>query len=107
MSALFSNLLLNSAAAVGDDGAVEVRSALKVSTIVVEIEDNGRGISKEKLDRIFEPQFSVTRGRASTTNWGLFNYRSIVTSIGGNIRIESALGTGTLVRVEIPVGPAR
>jgi signal transduction histidine kinase len=102
LSALFSNLLRNAGEAVGENGAIEIRSAMSAASIVVEIEDNGRGIPKEKLDVLFEPRFVVSEGRVSTTNWGLFNCRSIVTSLGGEIEVQSAPGTGTLVRVEIP-----
>jgi signal transduction histidine kinase len=102
MSALFSNLLLNSAAAVGEDGSIRVRSFAEGASIVVELEDNGRGIPGSELEHIFEPAFTVDGGRVSTTNWGLFNCRNIVAGLGGEIRIRSQEGSGTVVRVELP-----
>ena len=79
-----------------------VRSTKKQAEVVIEVEDDGRGISRERLDHIFEPSFVVTNGRVSTANWGLFNSRNIVTRLGGEIRIESDEGTGTKVRIVLP-----
>jgi signal transduction histidine kinase len=101
------NALLQDTVAVLPEVSRRARVTLRLQRLTplhcrFEIEDNGRGIPKEKLDVLFQPRFVVSEGRVSTTNWGLFNCRSIVTSLGGEIEVQSAPGTGALVRVEIP-----
>ena len=73
--------------------------------ILVEVVDDGRGIPTERLDQIFEPSFAVADGRVTTGNWGLFNCRSIIHGLGGEIQIESVLGAGTTVKIILPVSP--
>jgi signal transduction histidine kinase len=104
MTAVFSNLLLNSTKAIDERGTIRVRSAESQGEVVVEVEDNGREIPPEKLVHIFEPSFAVAGGRVTTANWGLFNCRNIITGLGGDIQIESAQGAGTKVRIVLPSG---
>jgi len=92
MSAVFANLLRNSRDALGEGGVIRLRSMLRARDIVVEIEDNGRGIPRENLDSIFEPSFKVSGSRVVTGNWGLFNSRSIIHALGGEIALQSVEG---------------
>lgn len=103
MSAVISNLLLNSRDAIDGRGTIRVRSSARQGEVVIEVEDDGRGIPGEKLAHIFEPAFTVAEGRVSTSHWGLFNCRNVVTSLGGEIRIESVEGRGTKVTIVLPV----
>jgi signal transduction histidine kinase len=102
MNAVFTNLLLNSRNAVGGKGVVHVRSLLLGEEIVIEVEDDGRGIPVERVPRIFEPSFRTEGGRVSVSNWGLFNCRGIIHALGGDIAIDSIEGEGTLVRITLP-----
>ena len=102
MSAVFTKLLLNASKAIDADGTIQVRSCADKDGVVVEIEDDGRGIPAERLDQIFEPSFAVADGRVTTGNWGLFNCRSIIHSLGGEVQIESVLGAGTKVKIILP-----
>ncbi len=104
MTAVFSNLLLNCTNAMEQRGNIWVRSSKNREEIVVEVEDNGRGIPADRLAQIFEPGFAVADGRITTANWGLFNCRNIITGLGGDIRIESVEGRGTKVRIVLPSG---
>lgn len=63
------------------------------------VRDDGSGIAPEDLCRIFEPHFST---RTSGTGLGLAICRRLVHSWGGAIEVESELGKGTVVRLEIP-----
>ncbi len=71
--------------------------------IVLEVEDNGRGIPADHLEGLFDPAFHVDRGRLSTTHWGLFITRTIVADHGGHIELDSKEGQGTTVRILLPV----
>ncbi len=102
ITAVVSNLLLNSLEAMDGKGVIRIRSSQLEEKIHIEIEDNGRGIEPDRLLRIFEPSFEVVAGRVASGNWGLFNCRNIVTSHGGNIAIDSTPGLGTTVRLALP-----
>ena len=66
----------------------------------IEVEDTGRGIAPEEMDRIFEPFFSTkgTRG----TGLGLAVTWGIVEGHGGSIDVESEPGQGTRFTVRLP-----
>ncbi len=68
---------------------------------VVEVEDSGCGISPEQLHRIFDP-FFTTKGPGRGTGLGLSISHGIVTALGGEIRVDSTPGVGTVVRVMLP-----
>jgi len=66
----------------------------------VEVEDTGRGIAEEHLERIFDPFFSARRGG---TGLGLAISRKIVESYGGRIEAKSQPGKGTTFGVVLPM----
>lgn len=102
---VFLNLLLNAAQAIPegapDKNRVEVRLRLDEGMVVVEIQDTGAGIPPEILERIFDPFFS-TKPPGVGTGLGLSICKSIVTSIGGDISVESSVGQGSCFRVRLP-----
>jgi signal transduction histidine kinase len=103
ISAVFSNLLRNAAESLDGRGLVEVRTSSSRGEIVSEVRDNGRGMSADVLERLFEPEFRVEGRRVTTSHWGLFVSRSIILDHGGDIEVESEPGRGTTVRVALPV----
>ncbi|MFO7598816.1 MAG: ATP-binding protein [Candidatus Desulfacyla sp.] len=98
------NLLLNSLHAVEDSGLVTVNSAVnrEKRKIRVEIADNGCGISKENMEKIFEPFFST---KANGTGLGLAVSYGIVTNHKGDIQVLSEPGRGSRFIVELPMLP--
>jgi PAS domain S-box-containing protein len=103
---LFLNLIVNAAQAI-PEGAANTNS-VRVSTALhpdgrvrIEIADTGVGIPSDVLKRIFDP-FFTTKPVGEGSGIGLSICRSIVTSLGGEISVESAAGHGTLVRVLLP-----
>jgi signal transduction histidine kinase len=103
LSAVFSTLLSNAIQAVNGDARIGIETRVRGSQVEVTIRDNGRGMSADEADTIFEPSLKVADGRVSSGNWGLFNSRQIVYEHGGDIRLETAEGQGTSVRVTLPV----
>lgn len=102
---VFLNILINAAQAMETYGTIHVRVLpAGPDWVDVEIEDEGEGIAPGNLDRIFDP-FFTTRAPGSGSGLGLFAVRGIVTSVGGSVTCESALGEGTLLRVTLPVAP--
>ena len=72
--------------------------------IVVEICDNGCGISSEVIPKIFDP-FFTTKPLGQGMGLGLSVSHGIITSHGGHIDVTSEPGQGSCFRVFLPVGP--
>jgi len=96
------NILNNSLAAVPDGGEINISVAhLQPGSVALSIADNGVGIPRENLKRIFEPFFS-TRGSRGT-GLGLSITYGIVQKLGGAIQVESQEGEGTTFTITLPV----
>jgi PAS domain S-box-containing protein len=80
---------------IGDNG-IQAVDLLKLS-----ISDTGSGIAPEHTDRIFEPYFT-TREVGKGRGLGLAVVHGIVTSHGGTIKVDSAVGEGTTFHVYLP-----
>ena len=103
LTTAFSSMLSNALNAVNGDGRVGISTLLREREVEVTIRDNGRGMTSEEADTIFEPQFKVAGTRVATGNWSLFNARQIVYEHGGTISLETAPGSGTAVHIVLPV----
>lgn len=103
LSAVFSNLLSNAIQAVNGDGRVGIVTRLHERDIEVTVRDNGKGMSPEEAETIFDPAFKVDGSRVASGNWSLFNTRQIVYEHGGDIRVETATGKGTAVHIVLPL----
>lgn len=70
-------------------------------------QDNGRGISPETLEHMFEPFFSTKIGTGGT-GLGMSIVENLVTkTLGGRISVQSTLGKGTVVTVSLPLQAPR
>ncbi len=69
----------------------------------LKISDQGRGMPKEILDRIFEPYFTTSQ---QGTGLGLKIVDSIISGFGGSLQIDSEPGKGTVVSVFLPLAEA-
>lgn len=102
---VFLNLIINAAQAI-DEGAAD-RNEIRVTTrtegdkVVVEVSDTGCGIAPEDVGRVFDP-FFTTKAVGQGTGLGLPICHSIVTSLGGELTVDSAPGRGTTFRVSLP-----
>jgi signal transduction histidine kinase len=99
------NLISNAIQAVKPDtGRVNVIVAKSGADLVVSVQDNGVGIPRENLAKIFEPFFS-TKPPGQGTGLGLSVARGIVESLDGRIEVESQLGAGSTFMVYLPRRP--
>ena len=102
------NLLLNARAALlekGRGGAVAIDARREGDQVALRVADTGTGVDPANLDRIFEPFFTTKNGENGTqvgTGLGLALCQEIVTSLGGEIRVESQLGHGTTFHILLP-----
>lgn len=104
MSEAIYNLLVNAWEAVLDiekTTPVEIIVHEERMYTVVEVKDNGKGMEKAILSKIFEPFYSC---KNSNYNWGmgLYHVRTIVKNHFGRIRVESKLGQGTSFFIMLP-----
>jgi len=94
------NLLLNGIQAISNQGKIEVALRQERGYAVVRIRDNGKGISRESLPRIFKPFFTT---RKEGTGLGLPLARGIVESHKGRIEVTSEPGRGAQFEVWLPI----
>ncbi len=95
------NLLLNAVQASSKGESIHVTlQRSENSKAMLTISDTGEGIAQNALEHIFEPFFTT---KSFGTGLGLPVVKAIVDSHNGEIRIDSTLGSGTTVIVEIPL----
>lgn len=103
LARVLSNLLTNSIEAVSEAGKITVCIRGDEETVNISIHDNGRGMSEELLKRIGERGLSYGKeGTTSGSGLGLYYAKSKVESSGGNLKIASRLGSGTMVTIALP-----
>ena len=104
---VFMALLINAMDAmqgVGERGAVTLRTRrgrTPSESVVAEVVDEGQGIARGDLGKIFEP-FYTTKPPGRGTGLGLSICYGIIADHGGRIEVDSALGKGTTFRVVLP-----
>lgn len=97
----FLNLILNAIQSMPRGGQIEIRTKfMGTDKILTEITDNGIGIPKEKLSRIFDPFYTT---KETGSGLGLAVTQKIIIDHHGKIEVESEPGKGTKFRVIIPV----
>jgi signal transduction histidine kinase len=104
---VIEHLIRNAQDATNAGGKVEVAMSRRDGHAVIEIHDDGHGMSAEFVrERLFRP-FDSTKG-SKGMGIGAYQAREYVRSIGGWLEIESQPGRGTRVRVVMPlaVSPA-
>jgi signal transduction histidine kinase/CheY-like chemotaxis protein len=102
---VFLNLIANAAQALPEGqlkrNRILVRSYDEADEVVIEVEDNGPGISPEVMPRIFD-SFFTTKPAGVGTGLGLSISREIVRSAGGEITADHDRAEGALFRVRLP-----
>ncbi len=101
LNQVWTNLINNAIEAMKGTGVIIIRIKLDKPSIIVEIEDNGPGIPKEILPRIFEPYFT-TKPKGEGTGLGLSISMEIIEKHQGKIEIQTEVGK-TLFRVFLPI----
>jgi len=95
------NLLTNAVQATAEQGRITIQTRSSSKGVILSVCDNGIGIPKQDLDKIFEPFFS-TKAPKEGTGLGLYVTREIVAKLGGTIEVDSRLGCGTRFDITMP-----
>jgi signal transduction histidine kinase len=95
------NLLTNAVHATQRQGSITVRIDKDDAGVILAVSDTGKGIPKENMDKIFEPFFS-DKSPGEGTGLGLFVTREIVDKLEGAIDVQSRVGVGTTITLNIP-----
>lgn len=119
LKSAFKNIAANSQQAMPDGGVIEVKATNEEfeseqtpnippgKYICISITDNGKGVPKDDLPKIFDPYFS-TRDNYSQKGLGLglTVVHSIIKRHEGFIQVDSEVGVGTTVKIYLPVSPS-
>ncbi|MBN1925112.1 MAG: DUF4154 domain-containing protein [Prolixibacteraceae bacterium] len=95
------NILSNSIDAIEKEGTITLRTWLETEEIKIQIEDTGKGISKENLEKIFDP-FFTTKSVGKGTGLGLSITFGIIKEHNGKIDVKSDLNNGTVFTISLP-----
>jgi two-component system NtrC family sensor kinase len=96
---VFQNLIVNAVTAIGKDGAISLNVEGTEDRVSVQVTDTGRGIPKDRLEKIFDPLFTT---KPDGTGLGLSIGASILKKLGGKISVKSEAGKGAVFTVELP-----
>jgi two-component system phosphate regulon sensor histidine kinase PhoR len=101
------NLLDNAVKYSREHGGIRLMARRRDDQIVLSVSDNGIGISKEDLPRVFERFYRVDKARTAEdirgTGLGLAIVKHIAQLHGGRVEAESEIEKGTTIRVVLPV----
>ena len=102
---LLSNLAVNGRDAMPGGGTLAITTALRGSSVHVEVTDTGAGMDEDTMGHIFEP-FYTTKPAGKGTGLGLATCYGIVSRANGTIAVTSSPGHGTVFAVDLPLAAA-
>lgn len=101
LSIAFVNILINGLEAIDhSEGKLRVITEMRDNSIFLIIQDNGQGIEKENLKRIFDPFYT---SKSEGTGLGLTSTLNILSSHNASIQVSSTVGKGTRFEIEFPL----
>lgn len=112
LTQLFTNLLINAYEAMDRKGRVGITASTVQQddggegreAVRIELQDNGPGMTAEIAEHVFDPFYTT---KAQGSGLGLAIVRKIVDAHDGQIDLRTAPGSGTLIRVTLPVSVSR
>ena len=106
LSSAITNLLSNAVKYSPDGGEVTARLAGHRDEVAIAIADNGVGIPRKDLNRVFERFYRVDRGRHAETGGtglGLSIVRNVAVNHGGRVEVVSEEGVGSTFSMILPI----
>lgn len=105
---LLINILSNAIKYTPNGGTIRIVASVRGDEVHIQVKDNGIGIPKADLDRLFERFYRVDKARSRDrggTGLGLSIAKEIADAHGGRISIESQEKVGTTVHIYLPIHP--
>jgi signal transduction histidine kinase len=93
------NLLQNAMDAMPQGGTLTLRGRQQHATVSLDVEDTGSGIAPEHTTEIFEPLYTTKPGG---TGLGLYIVQEVVAAHGGQVAVQSTVGSGTTFTITLP-----
>lgn len=94
------NVFMNALQATPCGGRITVTTRSTPERVEITIADTGRGVSREDLEFVFKPFFTT---RHTGTGLGLAITREVAQRHGGSVKLESTVGVGTTVTLDLPL----
>ena len=104
LNQVFMNILINAGQSMENKGMIAVNTRQDDSHAIISISDNGCGIEKDNLTKVFDPFYS-TKDVGQGTGLGLTSAYDIVKEHGGSIEVSSRVGQGTCFTILLPRHP--
>jgi len=98
---LFLNLVINGVQAMEGKGELSIKVRRDRNFVVTEVKDTGLGMDEEEIKNLFVPFYTT---KAEGTGLGLAIAYRVATEHGGRIEVESKKGSGTTLKVILPLG---
>ncbi|MFT4106130.1 MAG: ATP-binding protein [Lacrimispora sp.] len=104
-SQILTNLIMNSLIhAFGDrEGVIKITVHTLEKEMILRYSDNGRGIPAENMDKVFDPFFTTNRSGGGSGLGLSIIYNIVTAQLGGKITCESALGSGVVFYIKVPI----
>lgn len=106
LGVVLQNLFSNAVKYTNPKGTIDVHVQTKQSAVVITVSDNGIGIPKKDLTRIYQRLFRASNAIKVNTDGnglGLYITQMVIESLGGAIAVESTEGKGTTFTVTLPI----
>lgn len=97
-----TNIIKNGIQAIPKDkhGIIDIKTAANQKQIIISIQDNGSGIPKHLMEKLFTPNFTT---KSSGSGIGLSMVKNIIENAGGNIRFRTKENEGTIFYITLPI----
>jgi signal transduction histidine kinase len=104
LARVFYNILDNAIKYTPNNGEISISGKTKLNKYLITITDNGSGISKDAIDKIFDPFFRGDKARNTNgAGLGLTLSKKIIENHKGTISIKSQENKGTSVLIALPL----
>ncbi|MBU2883507.1 GHKL domain-containing protein [Psychrosphaera sp. B3R10] len=103
LSSAITNLIHNAVQVVGQGVHVHVaaqRDKIKPNRVIISVEDNGPGVEKNLINKIFEPFYTT---RSQGTGLGLSVVKTVAQAHQGHVEVENKPGGGAIFRMYLPI----
>ena len=103
---VLTNLITNSVQHAGEDATLTLRAQARAGEVAIEVSDDGRGISRSDLSKVFDRLYRGASSGSPGVGLGLSIASSLTEAMRGRIEVESEVGRGTTFRVILAAAQA-